>query len=131
MRGPRNLLQANLLNSRFGGKWRQRRALSCGFGAFRAKTELAIIILPLLVGRNRFVGVPVLCDFSVLYSEQIVKRCLLPAERALVDPKHEIPLAKHLVDPVALLRDPSTGHCLQRTTKPRQLTVTLRIVLNV
>src|ERR1700730_12612969 len=56
-------------------------------GAFLAKTELAITILPLLVGRNRFDGVPVLCDFSVLYAEQIVKRRLLSAERALADHK--------------------------------------------
>src|ERR1700732_364777 len=85
--------------------------------AFLAKTELAVIILPLLVGRNRFDGLPVLCDFSVLYTEQIVKRRLPPAERALADHKHEIPLAKHLVDPVVLHRDSLSGHCLQCRTK--------------
>src|SRR3979409_209532 len=84
---------------------------------FPAKTELAITILPLVVRRDRFDGVPVLCDFSVLYAEQIVKRRLLAAEGALAHHKHEIPLAKHLVDPVVVHRDSSIGHCLQSRTK--------------
>src|ERR1700730_4958095 len=100
-------------------------------GAFLAKTELAITILPLLVGRNRFDGVPVLCDFSVLYAEQIVKRRLLSAERALADNKHEIPVPKLLVDPVVLHRDSSSGHCLECRTKAGEIVGDLRIVLNV
>jgi hypothetical protein len=59
-------------------------------GAFPVNTELAVIVLPLLAGRESFRRCTVLCDCSVLYTEQIIDRRLLPAERALADHKYEI-----------------------------------------
>src|SRR5688572_14427966 len=76
--------------------------------------ELAVLVLPVALRRNRFDRVPVLRYLAVFHAEQIVKRGWLAAELSLTHHQDKISFTEHFMDFAILHRDPLFRYGLQR-----------------
>jgi len=76
-------------------RWRNR------WGDTQAQAlELAVIVLPLTPGSDLFGRVPMLHQFAVGDSKEIIEGGMNPAEVALADTQHEIALGQNTMEPL-------------------------------